>query len=102
MKEACKFLVGSHDFRNLCKMDVGNGVVTYIRHIEAANIFPTTENDDEPSPDSAYKMYYLQISANAFLWHQIRCIVALLMLVGNAKESPDVIKDLLDVDENEQ
>jgi tRNA pseudouridine38/39 synthase len=24
MQEACKFLVGSHDFRNLCKMDVGN------------------------------------------------------------------------------
>lgn len=26
MTSACKYLVGSHDFRNLCKMDVGNGV----------------------------------------------------------------------------
>lgn len=26
MSSACRYLVGSHDFRNLCKMDVGNGV----------------------------------------------------------------------------
>lgn len=26
MQEACEVLVGSHDFRNLCKMDVGNGM----------------------------------------------------------------------------
>lgn len=40
MKQACKYLEGSHDFRNLCKMDVGNGVTTYIRNIHSADVFP--------------------------------------------------------------
>jgi len=45
-------------------------------------------------------MYYLEIQANAFLWHQIRCIMAVLLLVGQKKENPGVISDLLDVESN--
>lgn len=33
MKIAAKKLIGEHDYRNLCKMDVGNGVVNYTRRI---------------------------------------------------------------------
>lgn len=32
----------------------------------------------------------------------IRCIVSILMLVGQRKESPDIIKELLDVEKNSQ
>lgn len=98
MRVACKHLIGSHDFRNLCKMDVGNGVVTYIRRLEAVDIHLASKD----GVDKAYDMYYLQITGNAFLWHQIRCIVAILMLIGNRKESPDVMRHLLSVDECEQ
>jgi len=45
-------------------------------------------------------MYYLEIQANAFLWHQIRCIMAVLLLVGQRKEQPSVISKLLDVETN--
>ena len=38
------------------------------------------------------------ITSQAFLWHQIRCIMGVLLLVGQEKESPDVVKKLLDVD----
>lgn len=38
MNEACLHLVGSHDFRNFCKMDVSNGVVQYIRNIQSIEI----------------------------------------------------------------
>lgn len=34
MEEAAKLLEGEHDFRNLCKMDVGNGVVQFRRRVE--------------------------------------------------------------------
>ena len=34
MQDAGKRLIGEHDFRNFCKMDVGNGVVTFIRRID--------------------------------------------------------------------
>lgn len=49
---------------------------------------------------SGYAMYYLEISANAFLWHQIRCIMAVLLLIGEGKEYPDVITELMDVEKN--
>ncbi|PZC75587.1 hypothetical protein B5X24_HaOG205946 [Helicoverpa armigera] len=48
---------------------------------------------DEPT-----SMYYLNIEGNAFLWHQIRCIMGLLLLIGEGKETPDVITELLDVE----
>lgn len=34
MREGAQKLVGEHDFRNFCKMDVANGVVTFVRRID--------------------------------------------------------------------
>ncbi|XP_028163321.1 tRNA pseudouridine(38/39) synthase isoform X1 [Ostrinia furnacalis] len=93
MRHACALLVGSKDFRHLCKMDVGNGVVEFVREILRAEIFPVEDEGEEPTT-----MYYLLIEGNAFLWHQIRCIMGVLLLVGQGKEQPDVINQLLDVD----
>lgn len=45
-----------------------------------------------------YQMYELTIESKGFLWHQIRCIMAVLLLVGEGKESPDVVKELLNVE----
>ncbi|XP_063836427.1 tRNA pseudouridine(38/39) synthase [Ostrinia nubilalis] len=85
--------LGSKDFRHLCKMHVGNGVVEFVREILRAEILPVEEEGEEPTT-----MYYLLIEGNAFLWHQIRCIMGVLLLVGQGKEQPDVINQLLDVD----
>lgn len=38
MNEAATKLIGEHDFRNLCKMDVGNGVVNFTRKILRADV----------------------------------------------------------------
>ena len=38
MQEAATHLLGSHDFRNLCKMDVKSGVTNFVRHIEEARV----------------------------------------------------------------
>ena len=43
MQDAANKLVGEHDFRNLCKMDVGNGVTNYKRKIMSAEITTTGE-----------------------------------------------------------
>mgnify|MGYP002715732508 CR=1 FL=1 len=40
MREAAKSLLGSHDFRNLCKMDVANGITNFNRNIIYADIKP--------------------------------------------------------------
>lgn len=38
MDTAAQHVVGCHDFRNLCKMDVANGVVKYDRRILSASV----------------------------------------------------------------
>lgn len=32
----------------------------------------------------------IKIKGSAFLWHQVRCMVAVLFLIGQGLESPDV------------
>ncbi|XP_075165693.1 tRNA pseudouridine(38/39) synthase isoform X2 [Haematobia irritans] len=98
MQQACKLLQTHGDFRNFCKMDVHNGVVNYMRNLQSANVYPCPNGQDENR--RGYSMYYLEIKANAFLWHQIRCIMAILLLIGQEKEEPEVIAELLDVEKN--
>lgn len=38
MNTAVKYIIGTHDFRNICKMDVANGVVSFIRAISNAEV----------------------------------------------------------------
>lgn len=45
-------------------------------------------------------MHCLVISANAFLWHQIRCIMAVLLMIGKKLEDSSVITQLLDTENN--
>ncbi|CAH4032358.1 tRNA pseudouridine(38/39) synthase [Pieris brassicae] len=96
MRDACSRLIGSHDFRHLCKMDVGNGVTQFRREILTADIVAVNEGGEPTS------MYVLILEGNAFLWHQIRCIMGVLLLIGEGKEEPRVINDLLDVETNER
>ena len=43
--------------------------------------------------ESSFDMCELTVVGQAFLWHQIRCIVAVLFLVGQGKETPQVNTD---------
>ncbi|KAI3733083.1 hypothetical protein L1987_64300 [Smallanthus sonchifolius] len=88
MESSCKRLIGEHDFRNFCKMDAAN-VHNYKRRITSFDICPCNGSD---------QLMFMKIKGSAFLWHQVRCMVAVLFLVGQGLESPDVIDVLLDVD----
>ena len=46
MRIGCNYLLGEHDFRNLCKMDVNNGVVNYMRNIRSADITQYSSQKD--------------------------------------------------------
>ena len=94
MRRAAQSLVGERDFRNFCKMDVGNGVVQFTRKIFDIQI---EELDDK---NSSYTMCRLKLLGQAFLWHQVRCIVAVLFLVGQGKEDVSITQELLDVEQN--
>jgi tRNA pseudouridine38/39 synthase len=43
-------------------------------------------------------MCELMVHGSGFLWHQIRCIVAILFLIGQGKEEIDLVKSLLNIE----
>lgn len=43
-------------------------------------------------------MCELEITSQAFLWHQIRCLMGILLLIGQNKEDPEVILKLLNIE----
>ncbi|XP_017470922.1 PREDICTED: tRNA pseudouridine(38/39) synthase isoform X2 [Rhagoletis zephyria] len=100
MQKGCELLARHTDFRNFCKMDVNNGVTNYIRQIFKASVRRCEVEQNNKNAEDGYAMYMLEIRANAFLWHQIRCIMAVLLLIGEGKEQPEVIDELLDVQKN--
>jgi tRNA pseudouridine38/39 synthase len=90
MEAALSQLVGTHDFRNFCRMDVEK-VYNFQRTVYRAEI--VASNDDP-------RVAWFEIHGQAFLWHQIRCIAAILFLVGEGLESPDVVQELLNVEKH--
>ncbi|KAL8487020.1 hypothetical protein ACS0TY_023643 [Phlomoides rotata] len=91
METAGKKFIGEHDFRNFCKMDAAN-VHNYKRHIRSFEIVTCNERFEGD------ELWAVKIKGSAFLWHQIRCMVAVLFLIGQCLESPNVIDELLDVE----
>lgn len=154
MNVAAQHLIGSHDYRNFCKMDVGNGVINFCRRILAIDICEVRDDvkksvfssqvcdekcdrysekeenmitddsssqisgnngkssaidvshlDYNSSPETGggetsdgYDMCVATIEGQAFLWHQVRAIMAILFLVGERKEGPSIVQELLDVE----
>jgi len=102
MREGCRKLMGIHDFRNLCKMDVANGVIAFMREITYAEIHLAAKESDTQLKDSGYDMFYFELTGLAFLWHQVRCIMAVLILIGQENEEPSIIDELFNVEKNPQ
>ncbi|ODQ64858.1 tRNA pseudouridine synthase 3 [Nadsonia fulvescens var. elongata DSM 6958] len=85
MREAASYYVGPGDYRNFCKIDGSKQIVTYERTVYNADII-SLKNGSTP----------INLKGSAFLWHQVRCMMAILFLVGQGYEKPSIVKDLLD------
>ncbi|KAF1469933.1 tRNA pseudouridine(38/39) synthase, partial [Eudyptula minor novaehollandiae] len=99
MHVAAQRYVGTHDFRNLCKMDVANGVVNFQRTILSAGV-TWVEGGGETGLQDPFRLCQFEVTGQAFLYHQVRCMVAILFLIGQRMESPEIIDELLDVEKN--
>lgn len=112
MREAASYYVGEHDFRNFCKVDPARGITNYERTMFKATIEETDASTGLPAylsdaafapkdgtnrADTAPRVYSFNLHGSAFLWHQVRHMVAVLFLVGQGLEEPAVVKDMLDV-----
>ncbi|PKA51312.1 tRNA pseudouridine38/39 synthase [Apostasia shenzhenica] len=90
MQRAAKKFTGEHDFRNFCKMDAIN-VNNYRRHITEFQISPCNKRFADED------LWAITIKGSAFLWHQVRCMISVLFMIGQGLESPNIIDVLLDV-----
>lgn len=93
MRTAGYHLVGTHDFTNLCKMNKTKPEASLVRTVFSVSLYPLLKEENQ---NDSQQIYVLEICASGFLWHQIRCITTVLFSVGQGKESPDVMKKLLD------
>eukprot|EP00892_Ulva_mutabilis_P012765 jgi/Ulvmu1/9861/UM057_0015.1 len=92
MQAACDHLVGEHDFQHFCKINLANTQM-HTRRIISARVAPPPQNGQSMPSD----LLVLDITGTAFLWHQVRCIAAVLLMVGRGHERPDIVHELLDI-----
>lgn len=128
MREAAHKFVGLHDFRNFCKVDESKQIENFSRRIFHADIeeLDSSENPvgyvgkpgfqqyENPHPAAGPKfpndsikpqastptIYAFILHGSAFMWHQVRHMVAVLFLIGQGLEKPSLVDDLLNVDNN--
>lgn len=114
MRDAAKRYEGEHDFRNLCKIDPGKQITNFVRTIYESDIVevPNVNSalpylaDQQYAPGGGIdgtahpKVYYFHVRGSAFLWHQIRHMVAVLFLVGQGLEKSEIVSQLVDVATN--
>ncbi|KAK3147086.1 hypothetical protein QOZ80_3BG0277890 [Eleusine coracana subsp. coracana] len=90
MQKAASKFIGEHDFRNFCKMDAAN-VSNYRRCITEFNISASNKRSNNG------ELCSMIIKGSAFLWHQVRCMVSVLFLIGQVLEPPSIVDSLLDI-----
>ncbi|TAQ90141.1 hypothetical protein B7494_g1562 [Chlorociboria aeruginascens] len=114
MREAARLFEGVHDFRNFCKVDPSKQISNYERkiyysdieevqdqtgalaYVNGSSFSPTSDAGSEGFP----KIYSFTLHGSAFLWHQVRHMVAILFLVAQRLESPSIVSELLDIEKN--
>lgn len=98
ISDAMLQFLGEHDFRNFCKLDViaNQNFVRKIMNITIEEVFPDNapRNSELFKNDDRLRIFCVTIEGNAFLWHQIRYMMAVLFLIGKGIEQKSVISDL--------
>lgn len=87
MNEGAKLFLGENDFRNFCKVDGSKQITSFRREILSSAIIPV---------DLEQNLYCFDLKGTAFLWHQVRSMVAILFLVGHGLEEPQIIQKMMD------
>ena len=83
MQDACKFLIGEHDFSAFCASNTN--VVNKTRTIYEAKIIKLNENS-----------YAFEVSGNGFLYNMVRIIVGTLFQIGMSKLTLLEFKNVID------
>lgn len=95
MRQGASYFIGEHDFRNFCKLDPSKNITNYKRTVLSLDIRPVAPPALGASDSTGF--FEVELKGTAFLWHQVRCIMSILFLVGQKLERPEIIQDLLNV-----
>lgn len=113
MNDGAQRLVGEHDFRNLCKLDKSKQIENFRREIYSAKISLVDEqalgvlDEIEEGPSRLEKlpngpirnaMYVFDLRGSAFLYNQVRNIMAILFLIGSGLEPVNLVEGLIYTD----
>ncbi|KAG4301598.1 hypothetical protein PCANB_001685 [Pneumocystis canis] len=96
MSKAASYFIGEHDFRNFCKLNPSKQTTNFRRTIIKSEI----KKSDIDISD--HPLYIFDLEGTGFLWHQVRCMIAILFLVGQNLEDPEIVKTLLDISKTPQ
>ncbi|KAL0952743.1 hypothetical protein HGRIS_006974 [Hohenbuehelia grisea] len=96
VRSGAQRLLGEHDFRNLCKLDPAKQITNFRRKILRADV-SRVEGVGTFEGRGGGEMYVFDLVGTAFLYHQVRHIMAILFLVGSGLEEPAVVSALLNV-----
>ena len=94
MQDAASRLLGEHDFRNLCKLDASKQITNFRRTILQASISPARLKGKADLDG----VWVFDLKGTAFLYNQVRHIVAILFLIGAGLEHPSLMTALVNVD----
>eukprot|EP00171_Calliarthron_tuberculosum_P011785 IDg11785t1 len=91
MRAAAAHFAGDHNFRNFCKADPA--VDNFVRVLYEVDV--RCDGDGDGDADGEHAIYYIFVRGQAFLWHQVRCMAAVLFEVGRGYERPDIVRRML-------
>ena len=89
MQEACKYLIGSHDFESFVSKKSGKS--DFVRTIYDAKIVDIDE-----------VIYAFEITGNGFLYNMVRIIAGTLVEVGLKHFPPEEMKNILDAKDRQK
>lgn len=93
MDRAAALFKGTHDFRNFCKVERSQPRNLMRTIMVSTVVSAAPANGVPPLPTD---VVHFHVQGRGFLWHQVRCMMAVLFLVGRGDEEPDVVRMLLD------
>ncbi len=95
IQKAAKTFEGKHDFKNFCKMkpeyEKEEGTVRVVEKCEIKLYRDNIKNKD------FLPMGVFICKGNGFLYHQIRCMISIIKIIGRGDYGLDLIHSMLDV-----
>ena len=111
MQKAANFLCGFHNFKNFCKVDKSDEnweeknyerriFEIRIERVKSQNFIYPFDIKENIIKNEYYQSYVCIIKGTAFLWHQVRCIMKILFLIGEELEDINLINEMLNIKNN--